>query len=173
MRLKLIAAVAGAAALALCACAKKTEEPAEAAPAAAEEPSATDETAPAAEPAMEPMSEEAPAADARQAAACVIDVPPETVCTADVNACGKSSLCDCPAGYAYNAALGQCLLNIDGVGVATPVSLADSDCAKAPADLCTRDINVCGQPSNCGCDEGFAWNAVAGKCLKDLSAAAN
>jgi hypothetical protein len=167
--MRLVAALAGALALALSACAKKTEEPADAAP-AAEEPSAMEEAAPAEEPATEPMAEEAPAADMRQAAACVIDVPPETVCTADENACGKSSLCDCPAGYSYNPALGQCLLNLEGVGAATPVSLGDSDCAKAPAGVCTRDINVCGQPSTCACDEGFAWNDVAGKCLKDLSA---
>ncbi len=100
--------------------------------------------------------------------ACVAPKPANSICTMDINACGFSSGCACDDGYAYNAALGQCLLILEGVGAATPVSVADSDCAKPSAGICTRDINACGQPSSCRCDDGFAWNDVAGKCLKVL-----
>lgn len=100
---------------------------------------------------------------------CVIDPPPDAVCTMDVNACGQASVCGCPDGYSYDAALGKCLLNLEGVSEATFVSVDDSECVRPATDACTRDINACGQPSSCSCDEGFVWNDVVGKCLRDLS----
>lgn len=151
MKLTLIAATAGAFAL-LLACSPKTDE--------------TTSAAPAAEGLMDRAAAEAPA--------CVKDVPSGSICTMDINACGKASVCDCGDGYAYNAALGKCLLDLDGVGEASVVQVDDTDCAVSgsASAICTRDINACGQPSNCSCDDGFVWNDVAGKCLKDLTAPA-
>lgn len=120
------------------------------------------------------MSSEAAAIEATMALACVKDTPAATICTMDINACGHASVCNCGDGYTYNASLGKCLLVLDGVSEATIVQVADNECVTSGASsaICTRDINVCGQPSNCSCEDGFAWNAVAGKCLKDLSAPA-
>lgn len=154
MRMKLIAAVAGGLALALSACGQNTE------------------TTPAAVAAVEEVVEEVveEPAPAEAPLACVKDVPSGSICTMDINVCGKASICNCGDGYVYNAALGKCLLVLDGVGQATATPVEDTDCAVAPAGICTRDINACGQPSRCNCDDGFVWNDVAGKCLKDLSA---
>ncbi len=41
---------------------------------------------------------------------CVVE--PEGICTRDINECGNPSSCSCPSGYEYNAAAGQCLLQI-------------------------------------------------------------
>lgn len=99
-------------------------------------------------------------------APCVKDVPAGSVCTMDLNQCGHSGNCNCGEGYAYNASMGKCLLVL-GEGVhAARADVADDSCVKAPAAACTRDINQCGHPSSCQCAEGFAWNAIAGKCLK-------
>lgn len=38
---------------------------------------------------------------------CVLE--PAGICTTDLNLCGHASLCQCPDGYTYSAALGQCL----------------------------------------------------------------
>lgn len=100
---------------------------------------------------------------------CLIDPPPEAVCTTDVNSCGQASLCGCPGGYAYDAALGGCVLDIDGVGEATFVEVDDGACVRPASGACTRDVNACGQPSSCGCEDGFVWNSAVGKCLRDLS----
>ncbi len=124
------------------------------------------------EPSVEPRIVPGPADSAEPVAkppACVQDVPPDSICTMDINVCGNASVCGCPKRYSYDPAIGKCLLDISGHGAATPVRLDDSECAKAPASMCTRDINVCGQPSNCRCEDGFIWSAVAGKCLRDLS----
>ncbi len=166
MKLKLIAATAGAFAL-LFACSPKTEDTTSAASA---ESTATEEAvAEAPAVADEPMDE---VATADAAPACVKDVPSGSICLMDINACGFSSGCDCGDGYTYNAALGKCLLDLDGVGEASVVQVEDTQCvmSAAASARCTRDINACGQPSNCSCDEGFVWNDVAGKCLKDLTA---
>jgi len=40
-------------------------------------------------------------------AGCVLE--PTDICTTDINLCGHASICQCPNGYAYSAALGQCL----------------------------------------------------------------
>ncbi|MEQ8936633.1 MAG: hypothetical protein RIE56_12665, partial [Amphiplicatus sp.] len=166
MKLKLIAATAGAFALLLAACGQKTEDATSAAPAE----TAAEEAMPAMGEAQPPMEE---AADATaDAPACVKDVPSGSICLMDINACGFSSGCDCGEGYTYNAALGKCLLDLDGVGEASVVQVEDTQCAMSAAasSRCTRDINACGQPSNCSCEDGFVWNDVAGKCLKDLTA---
>ncbi len=39
-------------------------------------------------------------------------LPPEGMCTRDINQCGNPSHCDCPAGYAYSPAAGECLLEL-------------------------------------------------------------
>lgn len=137
-----------------------TEE--EAAPAAAE-------SAAEASLAGEAMGEASPAA-----LACVKDLPPDAICTMDINICGNASGCNCGDGHVYNAALGKCLLDLDsfGGGEAVRVAVDESDCAKAATGACTRDINVCGHPSRCACPEGFVWNSVAGMCLRDLTQAA-
>ena len=164
MKLKLIAATAGAFAL-LFACSPKTEDTTSAASA---ESTATEEAV--AEAPAVADGDEVATADA--APACVKDVPSGSICLMDINACGFSSGCDCGDGYTYNAALGKCLLDLDGVGEASVVQVEDTQCvmSAAASARCTRDINACGQPSNCSCDEGFVWNDVAGKCLKDLTA---
>lgn len=99
---------------------------------------------------------------------CVKDVPADSICTMDLNQCGHSGNCSCGPGYEYSPAMGKCLLVLDGASGAMSVAVADDACVKAPAGACTRDINACGQPSTCQCEEGFAWNDVAGKCLKGL-----
>ena len=99
---------------------------------------------------------------------CVIDVPEDAVCTGDLNACGFGSVCGCPEGYGYNAALGKCVMDLAGVISATPAQLYETSCVRKPAGICTRDINMCGQPSSCACEEGFQWNDVAGMCIKVL-----
>jgi hypothetical protein len=40
-------------------------------------------------------------------AGCVLQ--PSGICTTDINLCGHASICQCPNGYVYYAALGQCL----------------------------------------------------------------
>lgn len=168
MRVHPILVALGAAAVLLSACGRDGDEAAQTVVETVEETAAdvADAAAETTEAAVDAV--EAVIADMGAAPACVTPKPPNAVCTMDINACGFSSSCACEEGYAYNAALGQCLLVLEGVRAATPVSVADSDCAKAPTGVCTRDINACGQPSRCGCDEGFAWNSVAGKCLKAL-----
>jgi hypothetical protein len=98
--------------------------------------------------------------------ACVKDMPPDAICTMDLNQCGHSGSCNCGPGYIYNASMGKCLLIMDGVAEAVKPDVADDDCVKAATGSCTKDINVCGQPSTCKCEDGFQWNAVAGKCVK-------
>ncbi len=96
--------------------------------------------------------------------ACLI--APDGICTMDINACGNASICTCPKGYSYNAAIAQCV--IDDIASATSTSEAvEGSCVTAPG-ACTRDINPCGHPSRCACSKGFAYNPAVGKCLKDL-----
>ena len=38
---------------------------------------------------------------------CVL--PPDNICTMDLNVCGKASICLCPGGFDYSAANGMCL----------------------------------------------------------------
>ncbi|MCB9955953.1 MAG: hypothetical protein H6848_08595 [Caulobacterales bacterium] len=158
MKKMTIAILASAAALLMAACSQSAgDKPEETAQPTAEEMNAAD-----------PADSEA--VDMFAAPECVIEAPPETVCSADVNACGHPSVCDCPSGYEYSPALGKCLVDVFGVeGDATFIPLEENECVAVATGVCTRDINACGQPSTCGCDEGFVWNASAGKCLKDLN----
>jgi len=162
----IVATVAGAFALALAACSQPATDaaPADSNAAGTSEETTLETETPPADAAPEPVVVEA--------AACVKPVPSGAICTMDINACGKASVCDCGEGYSYNAALGMCLLSPEGVSEASIVQVEDSDCASgaAASSICTRDINVCGQPSTCSCEDGFVWNAIAGKCLKDLTA---
>lgn len=128
------------------------------------------------EPGVSAMSEvaadeevDAEPVDLFAAPECVIDPPPDAVCTMDVNPCGQASICGCPDGYAYNPALGKCVLSTEGVSEATFVPVDHGECVKPATGACTRDINACGQPSSCSCDEGFVWNSAVGMCVRDLS----
>lgn len=105
---------------------------------------------------------------AGEAAQCVVDLPEDAICTLDFNECGFGSVCSCGDGYDYNAALGKCVLRIQGLSSATPTRVSPTACVRPGTDLCTRDINVCGQPSTCSCDEGFIWNSVVGACVRTL-----
>jgi hypothetical protein len=100
---------------------------------------------------------------------CVINPPPEAICTEDINPCGQASICGCQDGYSYNSALGKCVLEIDGVSEATFVPVKHGECVKPATGACTRDINACGQPSSCSCEDGFVWNSAVGMCVRDLS----
>lgn len=156
-----IFAVIGAIAL-VAACADKSAEPTDGA-------AATNDTA-AADASIDAQPETPLDGAATETAsgplACVKDIPQDAICTMDLNQCGHSGSCNCGPGYIYNASMGKCLLIMDGVAEATKSDIADDECTKAATGACTRDINVCGQPSSCQCEEGFAWNAVAGKCVK-------
>ena len=112
---------------------------------------------------------EAPAtADADGNTYCDIGGASDAVCTRESSECGYGGVCSCPDGYGYNASVGRCGLELGGVSRAVEARLSDDKCVKAASSICTRDINICGQPSQCSCDEGFAWNNIAGKCLKVL-----
>ena len=61
-----------------------------------------DEAAPQPSSSMEPVASDA---------GCVLE--PTDICTTDINLCGHASICQCPNGYAYSAALGQCLQTLE------------------------------------------------------------
>ncbi|NER48512.1 MAG: hypothetical protein F6J92_17770 [Symploca sp. SIO1A3] len=107
-----------------------------------------------------------PAAIAQPAGPCVADYP-ELPCTRDINPCGNPSQCICPPGYSYNASVGACLVDdlylADGPGA--PV---ESKCTSPPQDICTLDINVCGNASICMCPDGTTYSPVIGECIVDL-----
>ncbi|MBB5518681.1 hypothetical protein [Amphiplicatus metriothermophilus] len=162
MKTRIILAGIGALALGLAACGERAPE--ETVP-AEEETAPPEDDGTAGADAMRAMGEASPAA-----LACVKDPSPESICTMDINACGFSSVCQCGEGYVYDAALGKCLLDLEGFqGEAVRVAVDETDCAQAAAGACTRDINACGHPSRCDCPDGFVWNAVAGLCLRDMS----
>ncbi|NEP49648.1 MAG: hypothetical protein F6K65_12885 [Moorea sp. SIO3C2] len=37
-------------------------------------------------------------------------IPPQGICTADINVCGQSSICKCPGGTEYSALIGSCVI---------------------------------------------------------------
>lgn len=108
-----------------------------------------------------------PVASAKPIGPCVIDVPSSSICTQDINKCNNASICQCPDGYEYSAAIGKCLVEEvsfgDGPGV--PVR---NQCALYPEGICTRDINACGHASICQCPDGTTYSPVVGKCLVDI-----
>ncbi len=100
---------------------------------------------------------------------------PTGICTKDINACGHASACQCPAGYTYDAAAGQCLLNLAGGASESgssparkQITTSASKCVVPPTGVCTDDINQCGNPSVCQCAKGFHYSPALGSCLKDL-----
>jgi len=95
-------------------------------------------------------------------------IAPNGPCTMDINVCGNASICTCPNGYSYNAAIAQCV--IEDIAEATSASTIaiEGSCVGTQPVPCTRDINRCGHPSRCMCPEGLTYNPVVGKCLKDL-----
>lgn len=97
-------------------------------------------------------------------AECII--APTGVCTMDINLCGNPSVCQCPEGYTYNAATSQC--NIADLSHGQANELTSPALCSAQPGVCTRDINQCGNPSTCQCEEGFSYNAVTGMCDKVL-----
>ncbi len=102
-------------------------------------------------------------------------LPPTGICTEDINECGNASACQCPAGYTYDAAAGQCLLNLANGGSASSSGKTTkqavksaSKCVVPPTGVCTEDINQCGNASVCQCAKGFHYSPALGACLKDL-----
>lgn len=95
-------------------------------------------------------------------------------CTRDINECGHASHCTCPEGYSYNGAVAECLYDF-GAAVNDEQSTSNSfespddnstqQCVLPPGDTCTRDINECGNPSQCSCPDGYEYNAAINKCL--------
>jgi hypothetical protein len=89
-------------------------------------------------------------------------------CTRDINPCGNPSMCVCPEGYDYNAAMGQCV--IDDISKAShSMPPIQGSCVIPPSGMCTLDINPCGHPSMCQCPEGSRYNATVGQCIKELN----
>lgn len=158
--MKKIAVIVAAGALALGA-AGCTKRPAEAA--SAPPPESEAQAAAASAP-----QEAELAAPAPRAPPCVKALPEDAVCSMDLNICGHASMCDCGPGYVYDRAMGMCVLDLEGVASPARAAVIDDDCVRPASGACTRDVNACGQPSQCQCDEGYAWNAVAGKCVRDL-----
>ncbi|MBI1366582.1 MAG: hypothetical protein GC153_11590 [Alphaproteobacteria bacterium] len=101
--------------------------------------------------------------------ACVKDVPESAVCTMDVNSCGHAGSCECDAGYVYNASIGMCVLDLANVkGQSTKTPVGENDCIRPTKGACTKDINACGHPTRCDCEEGYDWDAAAGECVRRL-----
>ncbi len=100
-------------------------------------------------------------------------VPPSGVCTQDINRCGHSSVCVCPNGYTYNAAVGHCLFAFGKPAEEKEAShdsadaeeTSKSECVVKPDGICTRDINKCGHSSSCECPKSYEYNAAIGMCL--------
>lgn len=44
---------------------------------------------------------------------CSIQVPPQSICTRDINSIGYPSLCDCRGVGEYDERLGQCVLSLN------------------------------------------------------------
>ncbi|ETW97319.1 hypothetical protein [Candidatus Entotheonella palauensis] len=101
-------------------------------------------------------------------------LPPSGVCTDDINPCGNASACECPTGYSYDPAAGQCLLNLANIAEsaedksAQKKTVSSSKCVLEPTGICTDDINQCGNSSVCQCPKGTHYNAALGACLRDL-----
>lgn len=101
-------------------------------------------------------------------------LPPSGICTEDINPCGNASACECPTGYSYDAAAGQCLLNLADIAKPSEGQSmkkgkpSSSKCVMPPTGVCTKDINQCGQPSVCECPKGSHYSPALGACLKDL-----
>ena len=101
--------------------------------------------------------------------------PPGGICTEDINECGHASACQCPSGYSYEAAVGQCLLNIAGATSESDTGQAmkkgrksRSKCVVPPTGVCTKDLNQCGNASVCQCSKGFQYSPALGACVKDI-----
>ncbi|MDE1464679.1 hypothetical protein [Spartinivicinus poritis] len=97
-------------------------------------------------------------------------VKPKGICTLDYNQCGNSSICTCPDGYNYEAAIGYCIISdtnnatvagIDKRAVRSACSIMTSSVGAA----CTRDINRFGNPSVCNCPGSTEYNEVLGHCV--------
>ncbi|MCX4030088.1 hypothetical protein H0A36_01525 [Endozoicomonas sp. SM1973] len=96
-------------------------------------------------------------------------VKPNGICTMDYNQCGNSSICSCPDGYKYDAAVGYCIITdkesatvagVDKRGIRSACSIKASSVA-----ACTRDINRFGNPSVCNCPGSTEYNEVLGHCV--------
>ncbi|WP_163834177.1 hypothetical protein [Spartinivicinus ruber] len=99
-------------------------------------------------------------------------VKPQGICTMDYNQCGNSSICGCPDGYQYNAAIGYCIISetdnasmagVDKRGIKSSCSIKASSVA-----ACTRDINRFGNPSVCNCPGTTEYNEVLGHCIDSV-----
>jgi hypothetical protein len=111
--------------------------------------------------------------------ACTLN--PLYQCVKTLNKCGHSTSCTCPHGYDYNQATGQCDWGLLGgscgseTGATTkgkkPSRIKQptvSQCTSRPI-LCTKDINECGNPSKCYCEDGHTYNSATGACDLDFN----
>ena len=96
-------------------------------------------------------------------------VAPTSACTRDINVCGNSSKCQCQKDFAYNPTTGTCDLVFPStqsteVATASGASSYKPLCSFAPPNICTLDINPCGNPSMCICPLYYVYNPATGKC---------
>lgn len=112
----------------------------------------------------------------KSSGACTLK--PQGVCLLAVNQCGQSISCACPHGYNYNQATGQCdwgfpcrpslsPITPKQAGTPSPIKPSKPICTYHPT-LCTRDVNECGNPSQCYCEKGYTYNAATWACDLEL-----
>ena len=105
-----------------------------------------------------------PEADAHYPS-CSFDPPFK--CTTDKNECGHPSSCDCPALYTYNPATGKCDLSFKESPQEGNIEIVHPTCSIDPLGKCTKDINICGNPSHCTCPSRpvlYKYNPATKKC---------
>lgn len=73
--------------------------------------------------------------------------------------------CVCRDGYAYDYRSGLCLIDdVRSTKVQRKVApVSDITCQTSPS-ICTKDVNECGYPSLCFCDETLTYNSKTGLC---------
>lgn len=94
-------------------------------------------------------------------------INPPLACTKDINECGHPSDCLCPALYIYNPATGKCDLQFKQRPQKEGVEVLKPACSLEPFGACTRDINICGNPSYCQCPTRpvpYKYNPATNKC---------
>lgn len=92
---------------------------------------------------------------------------PPFECTRDKNECGNPSNCLCPALYTYNPATGNCDLKFRERPQEGDIEILAPECSLDPPGACTKDINICGNPSYCECPTRpvpYKYNPATRKC---------
>ncbi len=54
-----------------------------------------------------------------------------------------------------------------GLSPAMAQETGSTGCVVEAEALCTRDLNICGNPSICRCQDGYSYDASVGKCIID------